>query len=129
VKYLGIDYGSKWVGVAVSNENGTIAFPRSTLANDKGLTKSLREIISKEKIGRIIVGDTRTHGGGSNPVTEEAEAFIEDLARETRLPVSRVFEVFSSIEASRYAPKGQGHDDAAAAAVILQRFLDMNVSR
>lgn len=126
MKYLGIDYGSRWVGIAVSNTEGTIAFPRLTLANDDGFLAHLAEVISKEKIEHVIVGDTRSHGGGANPVTAEAEKFMEELARTTNLPVSRAFEVFSSIEASRHAPNTKQHDDSAAAAVILQRFLDMN---
>ncbi|HTR18483.1 MAG TPA: Holliday junction resolvase RuvX [Candidatus Paceibacterota bacterium] len=129
MKYLGVDYGSKRVGVAVSDERGTIAFPRATLANDKELLTRLVRTAQEERVEAIVVGDTRSHGGGENPVTPEAERFMEVLARETGLPLSRGFEVFSSIEASRHAPKGKEHDDAAAAALILQRFLDMNASR
>ena len=129
MKYLGIDYGSKRVGIAVSDANATIAFPRATLVNDGTLMAKLSDTVKNEKIERIVVGDTRSHGGGSNPITAEAEKFTEELARETGLSVSRAFEVFSSIEASRYAPEGALKDDAAAAAIILQRFLDMNASR
>jgi putative Holliday junction resolvase len=126
---MGLDYGTKRVGVAISDGNGTIAFPRTTLFNDGEMMKTLLDVVKEEHIERIIVGDTRSHGGGSNPVTAEAEKFTEELARQTGLSVSRAFEVFSSIEASRYAPEGAVKDDAAAAAIILQRFLDMNPSR
>lgn len=132
MKYLGIDYGSKRVGTAVSNAEGTIAFPRPTFPNDKNLFAELLKIIQDEKIESIVIGDTRSHGGAENPVTAQAEAFMEDLARETGKPVSRAFEVFSSIEASRYAPYSPGtrqHDDSAAAAIILQRHLEMRGSR
>lgn len=129
MKYLGIDYGSKRIGTAVSNAEGTIAFPRTTFANGRKLLETLSELLRQEKIEHIIVGDTRSHGGSENPVTAEAEKFMEALADETKLPVSRAFEVFSSIEASRYAPDPNQHDDSAAAAVILQRFLDMNATR
>lgn len=124
-----MDYGSKRVGTAVSNIEGTIAFPRSTFVNDGELLARIAALVEAEKIERVIVGDTRSHGGRENPVTKEAEKFMEELARETGLPVSRAFEVFSSIEASRYAPETNQHDDSAAAAIILQRFLDMNASR
>lgn len=126
VKYLGIDYGSKRIGTAVSNAEGTIAFPRSTLANDAALVASLQDLVQAEKIERIIVGDTLSHGGGENPVTKEAEEFMGKIAEATGLQVSRGFEVFSSIEASRYAPETSQHDDSAAAAIILQRYLDMH---
>jgi len=126
--YLGIDFGAKRVGVAVSDGAGSIAFPRETFPNDDHLIPLLVKLIAEEKIGVIIVGDTRSHGGGDNPITAEAEAFVERLEKETKLPVERAFEAWSSIEASRYAPKGKEHDDSAAAAIILQRYLDMHPS-
>ncbi|HEV3244832.1 MAG TPA: Holliday junction resolvase RuvX [Candidatus Paceibacterota bacterium] len=129
MKYLGIDYGGKRVGTAVSNHEGTIAFPRDTLANDGNLLANIARIVQEEKIEKVVIGDTRSHGGGENPITAEAETFMAALAQAAKVPVSRAFEVFSSIEASRYAPETKQHDDAAAAAVILQRFLDMNVTR
>ncbi|MBI5457577.1 Holliday junction resolvase RuvX [Candidatus Kaiserbacteria bacterium] len=126
MKYLGIDYGTKRVGVAVSDAAGTIAFPRATLPNDDKLLSHLEKLVKNEKIGSIVVGDTRSHGGKDNPVTAEAEAFVAALEGAIAVPIERVWEMWSSIEASRYAPEGKGHDDAAAAAVILQRFLDMH---
>ena len=125
MKYLAIDYGSKRVGIAVSDGMGSIAFPRETLSNDGKLLSNLKKLIEDEKIERIIAGDTRTVSGEENPVTKEAEGFIEALARETGMPVSRAFEAWSSIEASRYYPEQKGHDDSSAAAIILQRYLDM----
>ncbi len=125
MKYLGIDYGAKRVGVAISDVEGTIAFPRATLVNNEQLLSQLTELVKNEKIGSIVVGDTRSHGGKDNPVTAEAETFVAALEVAIAVPVERVWEMWSSIEASRYAPEGKGHDDASAAAVILQRFLDM----
>lgn len=125
MKYLGIDFGSKRVGLAVSDGAGTIAFPRATLPNDKHLFSQLAEIVEDEKISAIIVGDTLSHGGKDNPVTAEAEMFVTALQAIVTVPIERVWEMWSSIEASRYAPEGKGHDDASAAAIILQRFLDI----
>ncbi|MFA7309433.1 MAG: Holliday junction resolvase RuvX [Candidatus Paceibacterota bacterium] len=125
MRYLGIDYGEKRVGVAVSDAAGTIAFPRMTLTNDASLFEGLEKIISEEKIGTIVVGDTRAFSGLENPVTKDAEAFIGRLAKKTELPVVPAFEAGSSIEASRYSPDGNAHDDGAAAAVILQRYMEM----
>lgn len=125
MKYLGIDYGAKRVGAAVSDRDATIAFPRAVFQNDTKLLSELMKIVQEERIESIVVGDTRSHGGGENPVTVDAEAFVEILKTKTKLPVESVPEVWSSIEANRYAPKGEEHNDAAAAAFILQRFLDM----
>src|SRR3989338_3271140 len=124
MKYLGIDFGTKRVGLAVSDDAGAIAFPRATLPNDAQLFSQLVELVKNEKIGSIVVGDTRSHGGKDNPVTAEAEGFVVALQTAVAVPIERVWEMWSSIEASRYAPEGKGHDDASAAAIILQRFLE-----
>src|SRR3989344_4784574 len=113
MKYLGIDYGAKRIGLAVSVENN---------ANVFGVLSGL---VNKEKVGCIIVGDTRTLSGSENPVTPASDTFAEELKTHVGVPVERAIEAMSSIEASRYAEKGNEHDDAAAAAVILQRYLDM----
>jgi len=126
MRYLGIDFGEKRIGYAVSDDAGSIAFPRTTLRNDPMLMEQLAAVIEREAIGAIVVGDTRAFGGAANPVTESAERFMQLLRDETGLTVEPAWEAGSSIEASRYAPDGDGHDDAAAAAVILQRFLDMH---
>ncbi|HEY4487690.1 MAG TPA: RuvX/YqgF family protein [Candidatus Paceibacterota bacterium] len=125
MKYLGIDFGMKRVGVAVSNDEATIAFPRVTLKNEETLVPQIVEIIEKEKIGAIVIGDTRALSGAPNPIVSlSVDLFIEELKDAIQIPIHTAFEAWSSIEASRYAPKGKEHDDAAAAAIILQRFLD-----
>lgn len=129
MKYLGIDYGEKRVGTAVSDGAGTIAFPRTTLKNDAVLTEQIIDLIEREEIKAIVVGDTRAFSGLENTVTADAETFMQHLRDETNLPVVAAWEAGSSIEASRYAPEENGHDDAAAAAIILQRYLDMHPNR
>lgn len=125
MKYLGIDFGIKRVGVAVSNDEATIAFPRVTLKNDDDLVPNILKMIEEEKIGAIVIGDTKGLSGEPNPIVSlSADLFIEELKEGTTVPVQKVFEGWSSIEASRYAPKGKEHDDAAAAAIILQRYFD-----
>jgi putative Holliday junction resolvase len=125
MKYLGIDYGSKFVGIAISDGDGTIAFPRIEIENDEKLLSFLVRMIEQEKVEGIVVGDTRTVSGTGNSVTPEAENFMNKLAQLSAVPIERASEAWSSIEASRYAPKGEQHNNAAAAAIILQRFLDM----
>jgi len=126
MKYLGIDFGAKRVGIAVSDAAGTIAFPRATLANDAELVASIQKVIHEEKVESIVIGDTKSHGGAANPVSAQANIFAESLAAQTGLSVERSWEMWSTMEVSKLATKGHEHDDAAAAAFILQRFLDMN---
>ncbi len=128
MKYLGIDFGAKRVGVAVSDYAGAIAFPRVVLRNDDTVLAHLLDLITKEGIEKIVIGDTLSHGGAENPVTAEAEKFAERLKAETHLPVVSMWEMWSSIEASRYDPAKSSHYDAAAAAIILQRYLDIHAN-
>lgn len=124
MRYLGIDYGAKRIGLSVSDEGGAFAFPRETIPHDTTSIDRISDLVRKERIGQIVMGDTRTLSGAENPVTKEAENFRAQLEIHAGVPVLAVWETWSSIEASRFAPKGKEHDDAAAAAIILQRFLD-----
>lgn len=128
MRYLGIDYGAKRIGIAVSDENGTIAFPRETIANMPGVIGAIKNIIEKEKIGFVVVGDTKSYGGIPNPITLRVNDFVENLKTDLSIPVAFGWEAGSSIEANRYDPD-HAHSDSAAAAVILQRFLDMRSTK
>ena len=125
MRYLGIDYGVKRVGLAVTDAMGAIAFPRTTVQNDPKLFDHLMQMIAAEKIEGIVVGDTRAFSGFENPVTRSAELFMNKLRDLSKLPVVSAWEAGSSVEASRYAPDDK-HEDGAAAAIILQRYIDMH---
>lgn len=126
MRYLGIDYGTKRVGIATSDESGTFAFPKLILARENAV-EAIRELVEKERIGAVILGDTRSLAGASNTITPEAEAFKAELSRTLSIPVETMWEAWSSHEAARYAPTAE-KDDSAAAAIILQRYLDMRKS-
>ena len=126
MKYLGIDYGTKGIGIAISDERGGFAFPKETIANGAQAVERIAEMVVREKVEAIVFGDTRAINGRENLVTPEAEKFAEALEVRAAIPVYRVNEAWSTVEAARYAPKGKEHDDAAAAAIILQRYLDVH---
>lgn len=124
MKFLGIDYGGKRIGLAVSDEGGTIAFPRETIANMPGVVTAIKKIVEEEKIGFIVVGDTKSYSGLPNPITLKVKDFVDDLKKVLDVPIASSWEVGSTMEANRYDPSGE-HNDAAAAAIILQRYLDI----
>ncbi|HWP61064.1 MAG TPA: RuvX/YqgF family protein, partial [Candidatus Paceibacterota bacterium] len=129
MKYLGIDFGTKRVGLAVSDPAGSIAFPREIVPNDDNLFPYLVRLLDEENIEAIVVGDTRAESGSANQASGAADVFIEQLSRVTSMPIHRGREAWSSVEASRFAPPGKMRDDSAAAAIILQRFLDTNTKK
>lgn len=123
MRYLGIDYGSRNLGVALSDPLGSFAFPLEVLPNDSHMIENIAHVIGEKKVGAVVIGDTRSDGGGANTLTEACERFAKLLESRTRLPVHLVREAWSSFEAARFAPDQKKRDDAAAA-IILQRFLD-----
>ena len=128
MRYLGVDYGSKNVGLALSDEAGGFAFPKETIANDRRMIARISDIVIVEKVEAIVVGDARSLSGGANKVTADADHLAEALKVATKLPLFRIREAYSSAEAMRFAPPHHRHDDSAAAAILLQRFLDAKQS-
>jgi putative Holliday junction resolvase len=122
-RFLGIDYGTKRIGVSVSDENGTLAFPKEILGNDSKIFDKLGGIIEKEKISEIVIGESVDSSGKSNKIAPKIEVFILELKEKFKLPVHKQKEFFTSIEARRYQTK-PARADAGAAALILQRYLD-----
>ncbi|MBL8158290.1 Holliday junction resolvase RuvX [bacterium] len=126
MRYLGLDYGAKRIGIAVSDVAGSFAFPRETIPNDYTAIDRLARLVKEEGVQEVVIGDARAVSGAENPITAESEKFAKMIEMHLRLPVHSVWEAWSSVEAARFAPKGKEHDDSAAAAIILQRHLDKN---
>jgi putative Holliday junction resolvase len=123
MRYLGIDYGTKKIGLALSDEGGEFAFPHSVVAYDRDFFSVLEKICKDESVEALVLGHSLTASGAENEIVEETNAFAEKLRSTLSLPVYRQNELFSSVEAHRYQTKKGDRDDSAAA-IILQRFLD-----
>lgn len=126
-KYLGIDYGSKRVGVAISDDDGTLAFPRVVLENKKNLMEKIKEICEEEKVEGVVMGESFDSKGEPNPIMKDISVFKKHLEDEVFLPVYFEAEFMTSHHAAIGGKKGEFKKevlDASAAALILQRFLD-----
>jgi len=122
MRFLGIDYGSKRVGVAVSDEGGRLAFPYDIFENGSKLTNKIKEVCAGEGISKIVVGQSLDYKMQPNEIMREIEKFKTDLGKEINLPIETEIEVLTSVQASR---QGQIKNlDASAAALILQSYLD-----
>ncbi len=122
MKYLGIDYGTKRVGIAISDNDGSFAFPKGILPLEKSLDY-IASLIQSENIQGVVVGQSVASNGVDNEVVQEAKSFASRLENKILVPIFFEREDFSSVEAHRYQTKKGSRDDSAAA-VILQRFLD-----
>ncbi len=123
MRYLGIDYGTRVLGLSLSDPAGQFAFPFEILPNDSHVIENIAHVIEEKNVGVIVIGDTRSDGGGANTLTERCERFATLVEQRTKVKVTFVREAWSSFEAARFAPDQKKRDDAAAA-IILQRFLD-----
>lgn len=123
MRVLGIDYGTKKVGLAVSDEAGTIAFPYTVIPNTGNLAEKMAEICQKEGIGGIVIGESHDFDGTPNPVMKKIMPFKKNLEDTLGLHVFLEPEFLTSKQA-RNIQESSALTDASAAAIILQSFLD-----
>lgn len=128
MRYLGIDYGHKKIGLALSDEQGNFVYPYSVIDNNRRAVQVVSDICNKENVGEIVVGESRDFKGQPNPILEASKSFAAQLEKTTNVPVNFQNETYSSREAARTI----GDDDnldARAAAIILQSYLDLKKSK
>lgn len=125
MRYLGIDYGTKRVGLALSDEAGVMGFPYSVEQNDGGLLGRVADLVSREGVGGIVVGDSRDFSGAENPVAKEARAFAQALSEATGITPVFEPEMLTTQEARRdfEGARTKGVVDSSAAALILTSYL------
>ena len=142
MRYLGIDYGSKRIGLALSDEGGSLAFPYKIVQNDMELVDTVHNICGEEEVSAIVLGESHDASGKANKIMGSTEEFKRDLEAELDLPIYFQAEFMTTIEARGREGKEQNNArktkassasamssqrknvDASAAALILQRYLD-----
>jgi putative Holliday junction resolvase len=133
-RYLGLDVGSKRIGVAVSDELGLTAQPVMTLLrrrNQREDLRSLGRLCRRFQVAGIVVGNPLNLSGKSTDQTHRAQAFATELGALTGLPILLWDERLTTREAHQVlyqaGQKRQTHRrvvDRVAATLILQEFLN-----
>ena len=123
MRYLGIDYGSKRVGVAITDEEGKMAFPLKVLENKEDLIYNIILICKEKNINEIVVGESKDFSQQNNKIMDDVVPFVENLKKSSALPVFTHTEFMTSQEAERLQGKNDMLD-ASAAAIILKSYLD-----
>lgn len=118
---MGIDYGTKRVGVALTDESGSVAFPKATLPNDKTLMRDLSSLIQDMGVKLVVVGQSIDNAGKDNEVAAKARALAEDLGRTLSVTIHYEPEYYTSQEARVHT--GLRTVDAEAAAIILNSYI------
>ncbi len=130
---LGIDYGARRVGLALSDPMRIISSPYRTLAvkSTTELLTQLAELVREQEVTEIVVGLPLRADDTESDQTRRVREFIRQL-RETlpQIPIHTVDEAYSSHEArarlrqaGKKARRNKGLVDQTAAAVILEQFL------
>jgi len=139
---LGIDYGAKKIGLAISDGQDKLALPLEILINtdSKSVLKRIEEVCQNYKIKKIIIGVPVSFSGQKketlfrevdlqNQQMKEVLAFVDWLKKNTDLPIEVEDERLSTKMANglRKDLVKKGPDDAVAAMLILQTYLDRNL--
>jgi len=139
VRALGIDYGERRIGLALSDATGLLASPWKKIANEANVGVAARRLADEVRalqadeggLGAIVIGLPRRLNGEPNDQTARVRKLAELLATEVNVPIALQDERLTSHEADallaereRDWRRRKDRVDAMAAALILQDFLD-----
>ncbi len=122
MRILGIDYGSKRVGIALSDPGRQFAMPLTVINNTKNLLVDVLKLAKENEIKEIVIGESKNYNGQANNILGESLNFKQDLEK-AGFTVFMEPEFMTSTNAERFQGKTDLLD-ASAAALILQSFLD-----
>ncbi len=133
-RIIGIDYGSKRIGLSISDPLGIIARPIDALVNNDAFFTALKTIVQHEQVKLFVVGMPLNLKGQTAFKAEEVRDFIDRLKRETGLDIVTWDERFTTTIAQKTLremgtkkserQKKDGRIDSMAAAILLQSYLD-----
>ncbi|MFB6181806.1 MAG: Holliday junction resolvase RuvX [Candidatus Magasanikbacteria bacterium] len=123
MRYLGIDYGSKRVGLARADEDLQIAVPYKTIESDSDeeKLKQLSSIVKDQGISEIAVGLPLSTDGGGTAKSKEVREFIDELKKEVDAEFHFIDERFTTQEAKSMG--GEAGKDEKSAMLILDTYL------
>lgn len=129
-RVLGVDYGTRRVGLALSDSARTVALPYRTLPAGPQLLDAIAAVVEREGVVEVVVGLPLGLRGQETERTREVRAFAEKLQARLGIPVHLVDERLTSLEAERRLreagrkPSREKHRvDQVAAMLILESFL------
>jgi putative Holliday junction resolvase len=135
MRVISLDVGDRRIGVAVSDRTGFIARPLTILSRkgQEADIAAIKRLITEQEAAKIIVGLPLSLDGRVGPQAEKVRRFSEALGTSLFIPLELYDERFSTaaVKEHREEPgikrkKKRAPDDAEAAAVILQSYLDEN---
>ena len=122
MRRLGIDFGTKKIGLALTDESGVMAFPHSVVPNDTKFLSLIEALIAEKEIAEIVIGHSLNLDGTPNRVQANIDEFIADMTLRQPIPIHLEPEQLTTKQASNITGKNS-QTDAAAAAIILDTFI------
>lgn len=123
MKFIGIDYGTKRVGIALSDSTNKFAIPHVVLPNSKRLIDDVNEIVCEHAVTHVVIGESKNFKGQDNEIMVKIRELKERIENVLDLPVMFEPEFLTSHQAEHPGAKRE-LIDASAAAIILQSYLD-----
>ena len=133
MRSLGIDFGEKRIGLAISDPGGRFALPLATLErrNDRSALRQIAEIAREQGVGQLVLGEPVGLDGQRGANADRVRRFGSRLAELTGLPLELVNEALTTVEAHERLReagvdprKEPARIDALAAQILLQEALD-----
>jgi len=132
LRILGIDYGTKKIGLAISDETQTIAMPLKVIDSDEDAVEAINNIVKENDVKRIVIGLPITLSGNKGKRAIETEEFIDKLKNVLDVEIvewdERLSTRFSERVLNKANVKGRKNKkkviDKIAATFILQGYLD-----
>ncbi len=133
MRILAIDHGTKRVGIAVSDATGSIAQPLEFIPAEPfaPFLARLKEILREKEVEQILIGMPRNMDGSYGPAALKVQEFVAVLKETIAIPIKTWDERLTSAQANRMLiqaemrrDKRKQRVDAAAAAILLQSYLD-----
>ena len=133
-RVLGIDYGDARIGIAMSDETAFLASPLTTVQAGKNAADEVAALVVEHHVEKIVIGLPLNMDGSVGPATEKVRRFAAKLSKKTEVPIIENDERLTTVtahhnlrEAGLDGKKRKGVIDMAAAQIILQDWLDMQV--
>lgn len=132
-RYLGIDYGTRRIGIAISDPLNIIARTLITVMNTQRAIQEIKSIVEEYAIGSIVVGMPLNLKGEKGAKAQEVEEFISRMEKEISCPIirwderftsKRVQQTFHELKVKKKQRERREKVDEMAAAFILQSYLD-----
>ncbi len=133
MKIMALDYGTKRVGIALSDDMRMLAKPLPFIAAEpeNKLYEALQTLVLQQEVSDIIIGLPKNMDGTLGESAQKAKAFADKVKKYTGLPVKLIDERLTTVQATRQLREA-GHKakdqrekiDSASASILLQGYLD-----